>query len=245
MLKLRDAYGVFNKGVIGKILFSKFPANNLKILQKTNVTKYSRILDVGCGSGLLLYRLRNLGFSNCTGLDPFITSDIIYKNGLTIYKNEVINFKGQWDLIMLHHSFEHVPNPLETFQSVSRLLAKDGQCLIRIPIVPSYAWEHYRTNWVQLDAPRHFFLHSLESIRILAKNSGLEVKDIEYDSSEFQFVGSELYLKDIPLRHLKKSLGDIIKSNFSNREIKNYKEMAKKLNANKQGDQAAFILSKI
>jgi len=36
-----------------------------------------------------------------------------------------------------------------------------GWCVIRIPTVSSFAWEHYREQWVQLDAPRHFFLHKV------------------------------------------------------------------------------------
>lgn len=57
---------------------------------------------------------------------------------------------------MFHHSFEHIADPFETLCSVRRLLSS-GTCLIRIPIVDSWAWENYGVNWIQIDAPRHFF----------------------------------------------------------------------------------------
>jgi hypothetical protein len=66
-------------------------------------------------------------------------------------------------------------------------------------IVSSYAWEHYGVKWVQLDAPRHFSLHPVESIRLLAKKAGLKVVNITHNSTSFQFWGSEQYERDIPL----------------------------------------------
>jgi hypothetical protein len=54
--------------------------------------------------------------------------------------------------------------------------------------------------WVQLDAPRHFFLHSANSLGLLAGKVGMAVTETVYDSDELQFVGSEQYLKGIPLR---------------------------------------------
>jgi hypothetical protein len=122
------------------------------------------------------------------------------------------------------------------------LLSKDGVCVIRIPTVSSLAWEKYKTDWVQLDAPRHFFLHSKRSIEILAERTGFELYKLTYDSTHFQFTGSEKYLKDIPLSAPKpKGLKNSIQ-----RKSNNYKfdQQAKVLNKEGRGDQAAFFLRK-
>ena len=116
----------------------------------------TRILDVGCGPGKLLYNLSISNLKHLLGVDPYIQKDILYDKKLKILKGYIFEIEGQWDLIMFHHSFEHMPNPEETIKYASKLLSKQGVCLIRIPIVSSFAWNYYRENWIQLDAPRHF-----------------------------------------------------------------------------------------
>ncbi|MGE5333563.1 MAG: class I SAM-dependent methyltransferase [Nitrososphaerota archaeon] len=241
---LRTYYGATNRGVIGRMLYNRKPDPHARYLLKTGVTKASRILDVGCGTGIILYMLRNAGFSRVMGLDPFIPATITYKNGLTIHKQVIHAIQGNWDVIMFHHSFEHVPDPLETLASVSRLLAPGGTCLIRVPTSSSYAWDYYRTNWIQLDAPRHTFLHSIASMNYLASQVGLMVDDVIYDSTAFQFWGSEQYARDIPLDSPQSYKNNPIQSLFTPEQIAEFSERATVLNQQKAGDQAAFYLRK-
>lgn len=200
----------------------------------------SSILDVGCGEGRLLLRMARGGFKNLTGIDPFIENDISYRNGVNIFKQDIHSFakqKHEFDLIMLHHSFEHMPNQTSSLYAVTQLLKPDGTILLRIPLCDSYAWEHYKENWVQLDAPRHLFLHTKKSIELLAKENNLIIKRMVYDSSKFQFTGSELYCQDIPLNAPKRD-----RNIFSKKEIKNFEVQSKQLNSEKKGDQAIFYL---
>lgn len=229
---------------MGKLIYSKFPNPTLRSLSLIPLSKDLTILDVGCGAGVLLDFLRELGFKNLLGIDPYNQEDIQYPNGLRILKRTIHEIGDKWDLIMFHHSFEHVPDPLETLQRVSGLLKPGGLCLIRIPTVSSYAWKHYGVKWVQLDAPRHFFLHSLESIKILAGKSGLELSSLAYDSTSFQFWGSEEYLRDIPHRDGRSYNMNPRQSIFSKKEIAAFAKRAGELNAASQGDQAAFYLRK-
>jgi 2-polyprenyl-3-methyl-5-hydroxy-6-metoxy-1,4-benzoquinol methylase len=237
--KERDKYAVFNKGFFGKLIYYFKPNIKLKALSEAHITKDSFILDVGCGNGVLLNNLGDIGFKNLTGIDPYIDKDIKYHNGVNVQKKEISDVMEKQDLIMLHHSFEHMSNPLEILRSIEKLLKNDGYCVIRIPTVSSYAWRHYKEKWVQLDAPRHFFLHSRESMELLTKKASLEIVKIVYDSSEFQFLGSERYLKDIHLY-------DNIKDNqiFSPKEIKNFRLKAKELNQKQDGDACAYYLKK-
>ncbi|MFT2010391.1 class I SAM-dependent methyltransferase [Pontibacter sp. 13R65] len=160
----------------------------------------TRLLDMGCGIGGYTYPLYELGMKKVMGADPFIPATIVYPNGFKVQKSYISDIEGQWDVIIYNHSFEHVPDPLENLLAVEQLLAPDGTCVIRIPTVSSYAWEHYSTDWFQLDAPRHFFLHSIESMNVLAGKAGLEVVDVVYDSTAAQFIHSEKYRQDIPLQ---------------------------------------------
>lgn len=240
----RDNYAIFNKGVFGKIIYKFFPIETLRMLSRFHPTKETAILDVGCGNGAFLYRLREIGFKHLLGIDPYIKEDIEYENELKILKMSIHNIEDKWDIAMFHNSFEHIPDPLDMLQSISRLLTKGGVCLIRIPIVSSYAWEHYGVNWVQLDAPRHFFLHSIESITILAEKVNLSLEEIVYESTDFQFWGSEQYMKNIPLTDAYSYSVSPSNSIFSNGEIAVFKQKAKELNLKNRGDACAFFLRK-
>jgi len=94
---------------------------------------------------------------------------------------------------------------------------------------------------VQLDAPRHIFLHSVRSIEICAEVAGLRVADIDFDSTAFQFWGSEQYKRGIPLE----SEQSFLKGNrslFKKQDIRRFREHADNLNRSQQGDQACFYL---
>ena len=202
----------------------------------------SAILDIGCGQGRLLLRMSMGGFTNLTGVDPFIDNDISYYDNIRIHKQDLEEFSGskrKYDLIMLHHSLEHMPEQNQAFDSISKLLSPDGTVLIRIPLADSYAWEHYRENWVQLDPPRHLYLHSRDSLGLLAEKHGFTISKVVYDSAKFQFIGSELYLRNIPLNSDKKA-----KNIFSKKQLEEFETRAEELNNLSKGDQAIFYLKK-
>lgn len=243
-IKLRDGYAIHNRGVLGKFIYTLFPDEWFQMLSRVHLTANSAILDVGCGSGSHLYRLKEIGFEYLLGVDPYIEKDIEYENGLEILKKSIDELDGNWDLIMFHHSFEHIADPTKTVQSVARLLTRKGVCLISVPIVSSYAWEHYRENWVQLDAPRHFFLHSIKSVTLLAEKANLSVEKVVYDSSDFQLWGSEQCVRDIPLTAPHSYAVDPSNSIFSDTEIAAFRQKARELNLTNQGDTCTFFLRK-
>jgi 2-polyprenyl-3-methyl-5-hydroxy-6-metoxy-1,4-benzoquinol methylase len=203
-------------------------------------TKTDDILDVGCGNGNLLQKMNTLGFKNLMGIDPFIETDILYQSGVKIIKTDICGLLNSpyktFKLIMLHHSFEHMSNPRETLNQLYKLLNPKGLLLIRIPVSDSFAWRKYGVDWFQLDAPRHFFLHTTKSIALLAKDCGFMLEQIIYDSTKDQFLYSEKYRRDI-------ALFANIKTSAS--YYRKCKKQAAYLNKMNDGDQACFILKKI
>lgn len=213
-------------------------------LRRAGVGLGSQILDVGCGAGGFLVKLQKHGFTRLTGLDPFISEEIDYGGGLRILKRTLPEMDGQFDLILSNHSFEHMPDPLAALREIRRLLKANGCALLRMPYADCYAWRKYGTSWVQLDPPRHLFLHTDRSMNILAREAGLQVREITFDSTEFQFLGSEQYLRDIPLRDPRSFSENPKNSPFTRSEIAGFSRKALELNLKGEGDQACFYMSR-
>lgn len=233
---MRYAAALFPEKSLNSVLHTLFPAEQYNLLGQLKLTPETRILDVGCGAGAYLYPLYELGMTKVRGTDPF-AGPISYPNGYTIEKKFIQEMTGQWDIILFNHSFEHVPDPLETLQAVKRLLAPNGVAIIRIPTVSSWAWQHYREHWFQIDAPRHLFLHSRISMKRLGEQAGLPLTDVIYDSDRAQFIISEKYKRGIAMYEPLPQ-----KEPFLARKWRKwtYQQRAESLNKEQQGDQAAF-----
>jgi len=152
-------YHIKKRGIIGKKLANGgswaavlFPEYLKRFPGKLSLD--SRILDFGSGSGRTLRILANFGFRSLSGADAFIEKDIVHPGGVTIRKKHLIELAPSFDIVMLHHVFEHLPDPKETLAQIRRLLVPNGTAIIRMPI-KNYAWKKYGVDWVQLDPPRH------------------------------------------------------------------------------------------
>jgi hypothetical protein len=73
-------------------------------------------------------------------------------------------------------------------------------------------------------------------MKILLEKTDMYTDQIVFDSTEFQFTGSEKYLRNLPF-----STPDTI---FTRKELRQFKMDAKELNKNGQGDAACFYLKK-
>jgi SAM-dependent methyltransferase len=249
----RAAYCLRGNDLLGKLLVRKWGRPRCSIFGKPDYYQWlckcgvdfsSKILDVGCGSGILLRQLLDDGFTNLTGVDPFIKQGSTHSKSLRILKDEIYNLDDGFDMIMLHHTFEHMSEPVRVLTQLFRSLKHGRYLLIRIPVAGTFAYKKYGPNWAQLDAPRHLFLHTVKSIKILAGQTGFELADVIFDSNDFQFWASEQYVNGIPLKSQNSYAVDPARSSFSPEQIAAFGQEALKLNAAQDGDSACFYLFK-
>lgn len=216
----------------------------LNYLGRINTSINAKILDIGCGNGELICSLYNQGFKYVEGVDKFLPQEIDYGHGVKVVKKDLSEFKDQsYDVLMMHHVLEHIEEQADILRECYRLLKEDGTLIIRIPIVGD-AYKIYAEKWVQLDAPRHFVIHTLKSMNILAGKTGFLIEKVVFDSSLFQFAGSEMYKKNIPLLNPISQKHYDFNQFFSENEMEDFKNKAVKLNEQGTGDQAIFYLKK-
>jgi SAM-dependent methyltransferase len=239
----RNRYSLLRHGILGKLVDIKYGYPEGELLRKIGITKSWDILDIGCGSGSWLFSLRELGFTNLYGADPFIGEDINEKS-VKIQKRTIHNLYNlqKFHLIRSHHSFEHIPDQYETLLKIRELLKPSGFCIIAMPVKTEVIWNRYGVNWVQIDAPRHLVIHTVASFSNLARKAGFDITDIIFNSNAFQFWGSEQYLEDIPLKSERSYSVSPSESIFSRKTISRYRSEAERLNSISQGDQAIFVL---
>lgn len=194
-----------------------------------------RILDLGCGSGSSLLNLHLLGYRHLAGADPFLEDDATLPGGVPLMKAAHSDVTGEYDWVLMHHSFEHVPDPRALLRSAHRLLGGTGRLLVRMPVMGARAWREYGTAWVQIDAPRHLVVFTPDGFARLAGEEGFVLEETVYDSTGFQFWGSEMARAGEPFRG---GPGD----RFSRQQLRGWEAEAKRLNAAQDGDQAMYIL---
>lgn len=217
------------------VLFKEHWEHYFEWLDPEYVNLNSGIVDIGCGSGVLLERLANTGFQHLYGIDPFIKEDIRNEK-YHIDKKDLFSLTGTFDFIMLHHSFEHMSRQHDILEKLKSCLTEEGTILIRIPLADSFVYKEYGMNWFQLDVPRHFYLHTVKSLGLLANMHGLSIEKIVYDSTGKQFVYSERYKKGLKLQDNSLS--------FTKEQNKQFRQKANDLNSISQGDQACFFLKR-
>jgi predicted SAM-dependent methyltransferase len=143
---------------------------------------------------------------------------------------------------MLNHALEHMPDQNEVLNNLYRLIKNDKLIMIRIPVKTNYIWNRYRVNWGSVHAPNHFYLHTVESMKILAEKNRFSINKIVFDSGIYQFYSSEQFIRDIPLYSEHSYHINPLKSGFTNSDIKKFKKLTKMLNETNQGDCACFYL---
>lgn len=203
------------------------------------LTVHSAICDVGCGSGDLLFAMAKHGFEQLTGIDPYLPELPRSSSVVNLSRRTVTELVGAFDAIMMHHSLEHMSHPAEVLVHLRRQLAPGGLVVLRVPIADCEAYASYGPDWVQLDAPRHLFVPSQRGVVALAGRAGYTVEDVVFDSSSFQFWGSELCRRGKPIAHTDP------RAVFGRRQLLAYSALARRLNRTGRGDQASFLLRDI
>lgn len=182
-------YGFWKKGKIGAILFLK-EVKRVYWIAKLRWNAEASILDVGCGDGMFLHLMRDCGFKDLTGADPFIENEI-HDGNITILKKDINEIDRKFDVVMLNHSMEHVFDQSTLVKGIYKVLKDDGIAVIRLPLFSDFLYQKFGKYVQSLAAPRHFYLHTLDSITRLFASANLQTVEIIQEPYLSGFMASE------------------------------------------------------
>lgn len=237
---MRNRQALLGKGgPLGVILNKLMPATVDYYVIKDYADVSAKILDVGCGAGAYLNDLADAGFSNVSGVDPFLQQGLVYPNGVVIRKSFVDQLTDSYDVIISHHSFEHMPNPLETLLSIKRLLRPSGVCLLTMPVAGDL-YLKYGPNCYLIQAPQHSFLFTIQGMSILAEKAGLHIERTirDADTTANWYKISELWKRDIVFNEGTEDLN----KKFTQDELVQFDQIEKELKIQGKGDNVTFVL---
>lgn len=168
-----------------------------------NVPKNSKILDVGCSSGVFLKELENLGFysNNLFGID--ISEKAILnskKNGLRntfVMDAQNITLDEKFDIIVASDCLEHLENETKALKNWKNLLKKEGEIYVFVPAFMSLWSYHDEINM-------HFRRYTKKELRTKIENENFEIIKASYWNF-FLFIPVYLFRKISSLFNKNKS----------------------------------------
>lgn len=140
----------------------------------------SAVLDVGCGAGTFLERVRRECGSHVAGVD-FV--DLSKQPSLhhtefhcgPFYEQTVGH--SRFDLITMWHFLEHDYEPLRSLSHAREALRPEGRLIIEVPRLDSVTFRLFGDRWPGLQAPQHTVLYDRDSLLRMVAHAGFEVVD--------------------------------------------------------------------
>ena len=121
---------------------------NQQLLQVVKDLDVSTILDVGCGEGFTLQKLKNAGIGKTLeGIEYDPTAIKLGKQlhpSITIKEGDIYNLpykNATWDLIICTEVFEHLADTKKALEELSRVTKK--YCLLSVPHEPIFMLVDY------------------------------------------------------------------------------------------------------
>lgn len=140
--------------------------------------KRKKILDVGCGFGIFLYKFlkgdrswKGAGFDLDVKLRKHLKS-----LGITmVVAKDLSKIKDRFDIITLNRVLEHVKNPSALLRKVSRILKDRGIIYFEVPDVFSYSLQGKKSEAFGDD---HYSVFSPESVFALINKAGFQLLNL-------------------------------------------------------------------
>jgi SAM-dependent methyltransferase len=101
-----------------------------------------RLLDLGCGDGTVLWLARRDGW-DVQGVELFAEQTALVRErlGLPVATSDIMAYDGgssAWDVVVLRHVLEHLPDPVGALGRVRALLRPGGCGVLEFPNIDAF-----------------------------------------------------------------------------------------------------------
>jgi len=151
--------------LVGRLLGALPAVRDAASLRVMNLTgPPGSLLDVGCGDGEFLARMRDLGW-RVSGVEPDAEAAkrAWTRHGLSVHAS-LADVPGEFDAVTHAHVVEHVHDPVGLLRECRRLLRPGGRLVAVTPNLRSLGHFVFRGDWLGLDPPRHLTLFTRQTL---------------------------------------------------------------------------------
>jgi len=145
-----------------------------------------RLLDIGCGTGRLIYHMRRLGW-DAVGIDINPDSAAVAReNGLHVTVgrlDDYLGIDGGFDAIHMGDTIEHLSEPIQTLKIVHRLLRPGGLLTIETPnvrcgfaVLTLLVARALGSRWAYSEAPYHLYEYTAGALITLVQRAGFRLE---------------------------------------------------------------------
>jgi SAM-dependent methyltransferase len=161
-----------------------------------------RLLDIGAASGAYVRAAIDKGWeAHGIELSPLAVAFAkdFWKVDLIQGTVEEAHFQNNFfDAIILVHTLEHLPDPLETLKEINRILKRTGTLYVSLPNIASYRAKKLGEKWGALKPAEHLFFFSPKTLKLLFKKAGFDLIRIDTSISVVDLEG--LQKMGLPVR---------------------------------------------
>ncbi|MDE2143991.1 MAG: class I SAM-dependent methyltransferase [Elusimicrobia bacterium] len=153
-----------------------------------NRVPHGPVLDVGCGRGLMLNYLRQLGYEP-HGVEYSETAAWHARNvlKLPVTTEDFVRApheRDRYNAVIFWHSLEHFSNPVAAVARAYESLKPGGLLVIAVPNYDSWQARAFGRFWFHLDVPRHYFHFGARSLEAVLARHRFRIVQLDHFSFE-------------------------------------------------------------
>ena len=148
-------------------------------------TRGARLLEVGSGMGHLVAQLEDTFETVGIDLNHWAVKEsksVVNKSSLQTASAQELPFEdGVFNVVIIKHIVEHLPNPEKAINEIGRVMAKGGYLILATPNLGSLLKPWKGEKWIGYQDPTHISLKQPREWLTLIQNAGFELKRVFSD----------------------------------------------------------------
>jgi 2-polyprenyl-3-methyl-5-hydroxy-6-metoxy-1,4-benzoquinol methylase len=148
-------------------------------------TRGARLLEVGSGMGHLVAQLEDTFETVGLDLNHWAVKEsksVVNKSSLQTASAQELPFEdGVFNVVIIKHIVEHLPNPEKAINEIGRVTAKGGYLILATPNLGSLLKPWKGEKWIGYQDPTHISLKQPQEWLALIQNARFELKRVFSD----------------------------------------------------------------